>query len=92
MANRPAPSLAIDDDSRVLTTWIRSPTLPHRQVLRAQVLLRAAEGIANRIIAEELHCSVPTVLLWRQRFQEAGVAGPEQDAPGRGRPAGLSRP
>jgi transposase len=49
-------------------------------------VLRAAEGIANRKIADELQCSVPTVLLWRQRFQDAGVAGLEQDAPGRGRP------
>jgi len=87
MANRPAPALRLDEDSRAaLTTWTRSRTLPQRQVLRARIVLRAAEGVANRRIADELQCSIPTVLLWRQRFEEAGVAGLEQDAPGRGRP------
>jgi transposase len=87
MSNRPAPALRIDADSRLaLTTWTRSRTLPQRQVLRAHIVLDAADGIANSAIAEQLHCSIPTVLLWRQRFQDAGVAGLEEDAPGRGRP------
>ena len=87
MANRAAPALPLDDDSRTaLTAWTRSRTLPQRQVLRAQIVLQAAEGIANSTIAEQLHCSIPTVLLWRQRFQDAGVIGLEEDAPGRGRP------
>jgi len=87
MANRPARALLLDDDSRTaLTAWTRSRTLPHRQVLRAQIVLRAAEGIANSTIAEQLHCSIPTVLLWRERFQGMGVTGLEEDAPGRGRP------
>jgi len=87
MANHPAPALRLDEDSRsALTSWTRSRTLPHRQVLRAQIVLRAADGIADRKIAEELQCSVPTVLLWRGRYEAAGVAGLEQDAPGRGRP------
>jgi transposase len=37
-------------------------------------VLQAAEGIANSTIAEQLHCSIPTVLLWRQRFQDTGVS------------------
>ena len=60
MANHPAPALRLDEDSRsALTSWTRSRTLPHRQVLRAQIVLRAADGIANRKIAEELQCSFP---------------------------------
>jgi transposase len=87
MANRAAPALLLDDDSRTaLTAWTRSRTLPQRQVLRAQIVLLAAEGIANSTIAEQLHCSIPTVLLWRQRFRDTGVTGLEEDAPGRGRP------
>jgi len=73
MANRAAPALLLDDDSRTaLTAWTRSRTLPQRQVLRAQIVLLAAEGIANSTIAEQLHCSIPTVLLWRQRFRTPG--------------------
>jgi transposase len=87
MPNRPAPALPLDDDSRLaLTAWTRSRTLPQRQVLRAEIVLHAADGIANSAIADQLRCSIPTVLLWRQRFQAAGVAGLEEDAPGRGRP------
>ena len=87
MPNRPAHALSLDEGSRAaLTAWTRSRTLPQRQVLRAQIALHAADGIANSAIAEQVHCSIPTVLLWRQRFQDAGVAGLEEDAPGRGRP------
>ena len=87
MANRPAPALRLDDDQRAaLSTWARSRALPQRQVLRARVVLLAAEGVANSAIAARLQCSEPTVRLWRRRFDEAGIAGLEEDAPGRGRP------
>jgi transposase len=87
MANRPAPALRLDDDQRAaLSTWARSRALPQRQVLRARVVLLAAEGVATSAIAMRLQCAEPTVRLWRRRFQEAGVAGIEEDAPGRGRP------
>lgn len=88
MANRPAPPLALDDlQKAALTTWARSRVLPQRQVLRARIVLLASEGVANSAIATQLGCSEPTVRLWRQRFAEAGVAGLEEDLPGRGRPA-----
>lgn len=87
VANHPAPPLALDDASRAaLSTWARSRALPQRQVLRAQIVLCAGEGLANRTIAARLRCSVPTVLLWRRRFVQSGVAGLEQDAPRPGRP------
>jgi transposase len=56
-------------------------TVPHRQVRRAQIVLQAAEGIANSTFAEQLHCSIPTVLLWRHRYQDTGGV-----RLGRGRP------
>ncbi len=88
MANRPAPPVALDDDQRTaLTTWARSRALPQRQVLRARIILLAAEGVSHAAIAAQLGCSEPTVRLWRQRFTDAGIAGLEEDAPGRGRPA-----
>jgi len=45
------------------------------------ITLRAAKGSAHRRIAKEHHCLAPTVLLWRQRFHGAGVAGLERGAP-----------
>lgn len=88
MANHPVPALILSDDQHdVLTTWSRSRALPQRQVLRARIILLAAEGVPNRSIAARLNCSQPTVQLWRRRFSDAGIAGLEEDAPGRGRPA-----
>lgn len=88
MANHPVAALTLTDAQReVLTTWSRSRALPQRQVLRARILLLAAEGIANTSIAARLGCSQPTVRLWRDRFATAGIPGLEEDAPGRGRPA-----
>ena len=88
MANRPAPPVPLNDDQRTaLTTWARSRALPQRQVLRARIILLAAEGVSHAAIAAQLGCSEPTVRLWRQRFSDAGIAGLEEDAPGRGRPA-----
>lgn len=88
MANHPAPPLVLPDSQRdVLTTWSRSRALPQRQVLSARIVLLAAEGVPNSSIAARLGCSQPTVRLWRERFAAAGVAGLEEDASGRGRPA-----
>ena len=86
MANCPAPALAVADDERAaLRGWMRAGTTEQRQALRARIVLRAAEGRSHAAIAAELGCSVQTVLLWRQRFREAGLAG-LADAPHPGRP------
>lgn len=82
-----APPLNVSaDQRRVLELWSRSRVLPQRQVLRARIVLLAADGMANEVIAERLGCSKPNVLKWRSRFQSAGLEGLEE-APGRGRPA-----
>jgi transposase len=87
MANHPVPALVLSEAQHdVLSTWSRSRALPQRQVLRARIVLLAAEGVPNRSIAARLGCSQPTVRLWRDRFAAAGIAGLEEDAPGRGRP------
>ena len=81
-----APPLAVSSDQRkVLELWSRSRVLPQRQVLRARIVLLAADGVANEVIANRLGCSKPNVLKWRGRFENAGIEGLEE-APGRGRP------
>ena len=83
----PAPPLNVSTDQRqTLELWARSRVLPQRQVLRARIVLMAAQGLPNALIASRLGCSKPNVLKWRARFQQAGVAGLEE-ASGRGRPA-----
>lgn len=86
MAAHPAPPLAVSDsEAEALRAMTRAGTTEQRTVMRARIILRAAEGAAHVQIADELGVSVPTVLLWRRRFKEQGLAG-LADAPHPGRP------
>jgi transposase len=55
-------------------------------LLRVNIILGAAEGIANHVLARNLETSLPTVLLWRRRFESNGLAGILEDRPRSGRP------
>src|SRR5450759_4596535 len=91
MANHPAPPLAVSEpEAEALQAMARAGTTEQRTALRAKVILRAAEGVANVAIATELGVSVPTVGLWRTRFRERGLAG-LADGPRSGRPAIYGR-
>ena len=91
MANHPAPPLAVSEsETEALQAMARAGTTEQRTALRAKVILRAAEGVANVAIATELGVSVPTVGLWRTRFRERGLAG-LADGPMSGRPAICGR-
>jgi hypothetical protein len=57
-----APTIMLSDDERkTLTTWSRGRSTPARLVLRAKIVLAAAEGKTNDAIAAELNTSKPTV-------------------------------
>ena len=62
-----------------LESWIRAPATPQKIVLRSRICLLARAGLGNRQIAWQLKTSRPTVLLWRERFGQAGVAGLEHE-------------
>lgn len=68
------------EQQRVLETWANAPTSPQYIVMRSRICLMAHQGVPNRQIAVNVGTSRPTVLLWRQRFAEAGPAALEQDA------------
>ena len=81
-----APIIVLANDERkTLTTWSRGRSTPSRLVLRAKIVLAAAEGKTNETIAAELHTSKPTVGRWRSRFAARRTEGIEKDAsrPGR---------
>jgi transposase len=59
-------------------------------VLRARIVLGAADGTANNALAKKLGTSRPTVLLWRIRFQQGGVEALLCDAPRPGRKKRIS--
>ena len=83
---RRAPQIALTDEQRrTLQRWARGRTTPARLVRRAQIVLRAAEGLENLQIAAELGVERTIVGRWRRRFSERGLAGIEKDAPRGGR-------
>jgi transposase len=74
----------------VLAKVARSSTAAHREVVRAQVLLDAAEGTANAEIARRHPVSVITVRAWRAAFQTDGLTGWGEVKKGRGRKPSIS--
>ncbi len=70
---KPAERLQMTNEQRAtLEAWVRAKTSPQRTVLRARICLLAAQGLPNRVIANTLKTSRPTVVQWRQRFEERG--------------------
>lgn len=60
-------------------------TLPYFMVLRAKMILLAAEGLRNDEIAARLHTRREVVSMWRKRFFEQRMEGLEE-RPRSGRP------
>jgi transposase len=86
----PDALVVTDEQRRTLETWVAARNTPQKVVLRARIVLMAAEGKANRRIARDLRTSRPSVILWRQRFVAGGTTALTEDAPGRGRKPTIS--
>lgn len=85
-----AEPLAMTAEQRgQLELMARSTSLPHRQVVQAQALLLAADGVATNEVARRCDTSDTSVRAWRRRFAELGVDGVGRIAPGRGRRSWL---
>lgn len=85
---RTAPSVTLSESDREqLVRWSRGRSTPARLVLRAKIVLLAADGQANIAIAAELDVDRTIVGRWRKRFADKGVAGIEKDRPRGGRKA-----
>lgn len=63
----------------------RRYTLPYREVVRAKIVLMAAQGLGNDEIAARLDTRREIVCKWCKRFFEQGLAGLEERPRG-GRP------
>src|SRR5580700_2707618 len=87
----PAPKLSLtDSDREQLMEISRHRSTPRGIVLRVDIVLGAAQGIANHALARNLSTSLPTVLLWRKRFDSGGLAAVLEDQPRSGRPKQIS--
>jgi transposase len=67
----------------------RRYSLPYRDVVRARIVLLAAEGVPVDEIALRTDTRREVVWKWRRRFLEEGLAGLEE-RPRRGRPGVFS--
>jgi transposase len=74
-----------DEERTTLERWSRGRRTSARLVLRAKIVLRAAESMMNKEIAQQLKTAPKTVSLWRIRFADSRLAGIEKDAPRGGR-------
>jgi transposase len=77
-------------ERQALETMARKYTAPYRDVVRAKVILLAADGWQNDQIAARLDMPTQHVSKWRKRFCHERLAG-LIDRPRRGRPARASR-
>ena len=73
----------------VLKAMAGKYTSPYREVIRARIVLYAAEGLSNEQIAARLDTPRQIVSKWRKRFFQQRLAGLEERAR-RGRPARFS--
>jgi transposase len=72
-------------DREQLDRWLSAHGTPQQVALRSRIVLAAAAGQSDSMIAGQLEINRKTVMLWRARFIERGVEGLWEVAPGRGR-------
>ena len=73
------------EDRTVLEARASARTVAHAEVIRARIVLLAAEGALNVDIAKRVGVCVDVVSKWRKRFCEHGLGG-LNDRPRSGRP------
>lgn len=77
------------EQKAALETIARRYTSPYRDVIRAKIVLYAAQGLPNDEIAQRLDTPRQVVSKWRKRFFEEGLTGLEE-LPRQGRPGVFS--
>jgi len=85
----PYDVLLTDQERQQLQEMAGRYTSSYRDVVRAKVVLFAAQGLANQEIACRLDLPRQVVSKWRKRFCQERLAGLE-DRPRRGRPGCFS--
>ncbi len=75
--SRSSPHVVVlsEADRRLLQARARSYTATHAEVVRSKIVLLAADGLANTVIAGRLDVHVDVVSKWRQRYCREGLTG-----------------
>jgi transposase len=85
---RPTPRVILSEAQRKqLQQWLAALGTPQQVALRCRIILSAADGKSEALIAAENHINRKTVRLWRERFNNQGSKTLWEIAPGRGRKA-----
>lgn len=73
---QPTPPLALSSPERtILEAVVVRQEIALRVRKRARVVLRAADGVANQEIGQQVGMARARVIYWRQRFAEQGIRG-----------------
>jgi hypothetical protein len=88
---RPSPfTIVLSREERImLENRVRQYTSSYCDVIRTKIVLLAAEGLSNDVIATRLDTARQIVSKWRKRFALARLPGLEAQPRG-GRPARFS--
>jgi putative transposase len=87
---RPKQAVVLPEaDREQLTSVARSRSLPHGLVIRARLVLLAADGLPSSVISDKLGLSQQTVCLWRRRYLQQGIQGLHDELKA-GRPRSIS--
>jgi len=88
---KPIRICLIAADRQALETLVHRHTTAHQLVLRARIVLAAADGLNNAQIARALRVSLDTARLWRQRWLDTAPADDAAPPPVAARLSDLPR-
>ncbi len=91
MARHALPVNLSETDQQELERWVAAHRTPQQVSQRCQIVLAAAQGQQDKLIAGDLDVNFKTVALWRKRFVTEGPDCLWEVAEGRGRKPTLSR-
>ena len=88
---RQAPPVTLTEtDHQELERWVAAHRTPQQVSQRCQIILAAAQGQPDKLIADDLDVNFKTVALWRRRFISEGPDCLWEVAEGRGRKPTLT--
>lgn len=90
MSRRAMPITLSDADSKELERWVSAHRTPQQVAQRCRIILAAAKGSQDKVIAGNMQINYKTVALWRQRFCSEGPDCLWEVAAGRGRKPQLT--
>jgi transposase len=91
LMSRQAPPVNVTEtDRQELERWVAAHRTPQQVSQRCRIVLAAAGGQQDKLIAEELDLNFKTVALWRKRFVREGPDCLWEVAEGRGRKPSLT--